>query len=274
MSGLPAGLSARKEEPVWVFHPDASVRWTPGVLELTLLLGAGGVSLTPVDAHEATEIQAAAAANQNAVRLLLQSIPARARLRVLRALRAARVVVRRSELELGCGQPFDLYLNAAFSNPRQVASRLGRLTVGIVGLGGLGSHLVVACAGSGVRRMRLADGGVLSQGDQFRQPAYLGASVGAPKAELLNSLIRQVEPSVNVAVNDCDLMDSADVHDFCEGIDLLVWLADTLDYRLVYGAARRAGVPVVSAAIGIKLWICRSVSGSKTGCLFPMYQSQ
>ena len=49
----------------------------------------------------------------------------------------------------------------------------------------------------------------------------------------------------------CDLVDSADVHDFCEGIDLLVWLADTLDYRLVYGAARRAGVPVVSAAVGI-----------------------
>jgi sulfur carrier protein ThiS adenylyltransferase len=113
---------------------------------------------------------------------------------------------------------FRQVLESCFS-PAQI-ERLGQLTVGIAGCGGLGSNCAVALVRSGFARLRLADFDVVEASNLNRQ-AYTPAHLGRPKADCLAEVLRQINPDLEVTV--CrDRLDAARARDFFVPCDAVV----------------------------------------------------
>jgi Dinucleotide-utilizing enzymes involved in molybdopterin and thiamine biosynthesis family 1 len=77
-------------------------------------------------------------------------------------------------------------------------ARLGEVTVGIVGAGGLGSNIAVMLVRSGIKRLTIVDHDVVEASNLNRQ-AYLPTDVGTPKVLALSWHLQMLEPEVKVA---------------------------------------------------------------------------
>ncbi len=76
--------------------------------------------------------------------------------------------------------------------------RIGRCRVAVVGLGGLGSHLVQQLAYLGVRRFALLDGDVVETTNLNRLIGAGPDDVGRGKAEVVEQELRRIAPEVEV----------------------------------------------------------------------------
>jgi sulfur carrier protein ThiS adenylyltransferase len=80
-----------------------------------------------------------------------------------------------------------------------VHDRLRQATVGIAGVGGLGSAIAVALARSGVGRLIIADFDVVEPSNLNRQQYFID-QIGLPKVDALRENLRRINPYVKVAV--------------------------------------------------------------------------
>ncbi len=80
-----------------------------------------------------------------------------------------------------------------------VRARLAGATVGIVGLGGLGSNAAMMLLRSGVRRFVLADFDVVESGNISRQ-LYFPDQIGRPKTDALAETLMRIEPGVDLSL--------------------------------------------------------------------------
>lgn len=78
-----------------------------------------------------------------------------------------------------------------------VHQRLKQATVGLAGLGGLGSPVAIALARSGIGRLILADFDVVEPSNLNRQQ-YFVDQLGQPKAEALKDTLSRINPYVTV----------------------------------------------------------------------------
>lgn len=78
-----------------------------------------------------------------------------------------------------------------------VHERVKKATVGIAGLGGLGSNIAVMLARTGVGRLILADFDLVEPSNLNRQ-SYLMRHLGRPKTEALKEQIGEINPYVSV----------------------------------------------------------------------------
>ena len=85
--------------------------------------------------------------------------------------------------------------------PGDVASRLSGAKVGVAGLGGMGSHVAVALARSGIGTLVIADFDVVDESNLFRQ-CYLPKDVGSRKTEALREALSAIEPDIRIEVFD------------------------------------------------------------------------
>lgn len=75
--------------------------------------------------------------------------------------------------------------------PEGVASRLNGAKVGVAGLGGMGSHVAVALARSGIGTLVIADFDVVDGSNLFRQ-CYLPEDVGSRKTDALRETLSAI----------------------------------------------------------------------------------
>lgn len=80
-----------------------------------------------------------------------------------------------------------------------VRARLAEATVGIIGLGGLGSNAAMMLVRSGVRRFVLADFDVVEMSNLSRQ-LFFPDQLGSPKTEALAETLTRIEPSVDLTL--------------------------------------------------------------------------
>lgn len=85
--------------------------------------------------------------------------------------------------------------------PGDVASRLSGAKVGVAGLGGMGSHVAVALARSGIGTLVIADFDVVDGSNLFRQ-CYLPNDVGSRKTDALRETLSAIEPDIRIEVFD------------------------------------------------------------------------
>lgn len=78
-----------------------------------------------------------------------------------------------------------------------VSDTLAKASVGIAGLGGLGSNAAVFLARAGVGRLVLADHDTVELGNLNRQQ-YTVEDIGRPKAEALSDLLRRIQPYMDI----------------------------------------------------------------------------
>jgi len=127
--------------------------------------------------------------------------------------------------------------------------RLAGKTVGIIGLGGLGSNAAAMLVRTGVRRLVLADFDTVDESNLNRQ-LYFREDLGRLKTEALRDILRRIEPELDV-----DLVtrrvDEDDIVAIGSRVDVLIEATDCADTKaLVMNACaqRLPDLPCVAAS--------------------------
>ena len=131
----------------------------------------------------------------------------------------------------------------------QVREVLSRATVGIIGLGGLGSHVSWMLLRAGVRRFVLVDYDRVEEDNLTRQ-GYYPDQVGQWKTEALADRLRHIEPAVELTLIT-ERIGPDDLARHFGDVDVLVEAVDTAKDKaaLIEGAALNlSGTPVVGAS--------------------------
>ncbi len=130
-----------------------------------------------------------------------------------------------------------------------VHRRLKQATVGIAGLGGLGSPVAVALARCGVGRLILVDFDVVEPSNLNRQQ-YFVDQLGMTKADALKDTLVRINPYVTIEAHVLRLTPE-NIPTLFAGVDLLVEAFDRADQKamLVETFLRcRPGIPLVAAS--------------------------
>ena len=134
--------------------------------------------------------------------------------------------------------------------------RLLRSSAAMVGLGGLGGHLIEALARLGVGRIRAADGDVFEEHNLNRQLLAELATVGLSKTIAARERVARINPAVRLATVN-QMLEERDMAHFVRGADVAVDALGGLTHRLaLQHAASDAGVPLVTGAMaGWSGWV-------------------
>jgi sulfur carrier protein ThiS adenylyltransferase len=146
-----------------------------------------------------------------------------------------------------------------------VRARLAEASVGIVGLGGLGSNAAMMLVRSGVRRLVLADFDRVEESNLNRQ-LYFADQLGRPKSEALAETLRRIEPGVELTLVT-ERITRENIADVYAGVDVLVEAVDVADTKaMIVGAAAELlpGTPLVWA---MGLAGCASANAIRTQCV-------
>ena len=108
-------------------------------------------------------------------------------------------------------------LSERYTEP--VFDRISNARVGIAGLGGMGSHVAIALARSGVGHLVVVDFDRVDQTNLNRQN-YSTHDVGKPKSEATARILASVSPGTDVVHHDV-MITRDNVHDLFSGCDVV-----------------------------------------------------
>ena len=155
----------------------------------------------------------------------------------------------------------------------QGQKRLRAARVLVVGAGGLGAPALLYLAAAGVGRLTVVDDDAVSLSNLQRQVIHATDRIGQPKTDSARAAIAAVNPHVAVETHAVRLtVDNADA--LVAGHDVVLDGCDNFaTRRLVNAACARAGVALVSAALGQwegQLAVYHPAAGGPCyACVFP-----
>lgn len=132
--------------------------------------------------------------------------------------------------------------------------QLGRLRVGVVGAGGIGSHVVQQLAYLGVRDFHLVDPDTAEESNLNRTVGVYPWDVGLPKVAMAARLIQQVgaDEEVDVTAIEEDLQSEAAIRGLLAS-DIIVGCVDNDGARQLLNELSRVGhIPYLDVATGIE----------------------
>lgn len=130
-----------------------------------------------------------------------------------------------------------------------VHERVRLATVGIAGVGGLGSAVAVALARTGVGRLVIADHDVVEPSNLNRQQ-YFVDQIGMAKVDALSANLARINPYVDVVAHPVRI-ESANVAPLFTGVDVMVEAFDAPRAKAMLAEAFRIafrGTPLVTAS--------------------------
>lgn len=142
--------------------------------------------------------------------------------------------------------------------------------IGLLGLGGLGSHLLYDLAAFGFSNIRAVDFDKIELANLNRQILYRESDIGRNKTEVAAERIRQFHPRINIEVTNKRLGSTADVSGIVEGSDAVICVADKPTYLMVdwlNQACVAAGVPFINGGVDNCCAVYYTVLPHKTGCV-------
>ncbi len=129
--------------------------------------------------------------------------------------------------------------------------KIGSVTVGIIGCGGLGTNVATALASAGVRRFVIVDPDRPEESNLNRQYVYCKEVRGGnprPKAVILAEWMRNIDPDIRVEAHVCRF--SAETEGLFAGCDILVDCLDSVAGRMDLNRyAVGSGKPLVHGGI-------------------------
>jgi molybdopterin/thiamine biosynthesis adenylyltransferase len=136
----------------------------------------------------------------------------------------------------------------AYGSKDQIA--LLRAHVAVFGLGGLGGAVCETLARVGVGRLTLVDGDRFEGHNLNRQAFCTETKLGASKAETAAHRVAAINGMTETVIHP-DFMTAANVAPIIRGAQVIVDCLDNISDRFTLeAAAKAAGVPLVSAAVG------------------------
>ncbi len=128
--------------------------------------------------------------------------------------------------------------------------RLHDASVLLVGVGGLGSPIALYLAASGVGRIGLVDGDVVSESNLQRQVLYRESEIGLPKVKCAAKRLKELNSKLLVDEYEM-LFDETTAHDLVSKYDIVVDGCDNFATRyLIDDMCAELGKPYVYGSIG------------------------
>ena len=130
---------------------------------------------------------------------------------------------------------------------KDAIEKIGRSSVAVFGVGGVGSYTVEALARGGIGSLFLCDGDVVSPTNINRQLVATTKTIGIPKVEVAKEHCLEVNPSVKVQTENIFFnSENASNIDFTQ-FDYVVDAIDTVSSKLLLiEKAKQANIPVIS----------------------------
>ena len=128
-----------------------------------------------------------------------------------------------------------LFTNAEISDTHSilhthgVTAKLKKLTVGIAGLGGLGSNAAVSLARTGIGKLVLIDFDRVELSNLNRQ-AYFLEHVGMYKTEAIADIIRRINPFISIELKQA-VITAENCMKLFEGTDLVIEAVDEAETK-------------------------------------------
>jgi molybdopterin/thiamine biosynthesis adenylyltransferase len=164
---------------------------------------------------------------------------------------------------------FGAYCNLSQSK-YELQARLRECRVTLLGLGGLGNHLLLDMAAMGIGHVRAIEFDRVELSNLNRQILYRDRDIGKEKLELAVSRVRDFNPRIDIEPVQLQIASSDDVRQVAEGADLLICAADRPKMELfnwVNAACVQAGVPLMSGGLDTEYSLHTTVLPGRTGCI-------
>jgi molybdopterin/thiamine biosynthesis adenylyltransferase len=148
--------------------------------------------------------------------------------------------------------------------------RLADCRVTLLGVGGLGSHLLLDMAALGVGHIRIVEFDRVELSNLNRQILYSEADVGRPKLQRAAERVRQFNSHLDLETMDRRLSSAADVMEAAEGADILISTADRPKTEImswVNEAIVRHDIPLITGGLDTRRCVYYSIIPGQTGCI-------
>ena len=124
---------------------------------------------------------------------------------------------------------------------------LAKATIGVAGLGGLGSNVLNHLVRAGIRRFTAADFDVVASSNLNRQ-FFFADQIGMKKTDALEANLRRINPDLELDFRDLRLT-AKNIPEVFSGCDVVVEAFDRAEAKtMLIGAMAKTGVPVVAAS--------------------------
>jgi len=157
----------------------------------------------------------------------------------------------------------------------QGQQRLKGAAVLVIGAGGLGSPVIEYLAGAGVGTIGIVDDDRVSLSNLQRQVIHSTDKIGQKKARSAAARVREINPGVTVDRHETRF-DTDSAAGLTFGYDLMIDGSDNVETRyLAADAAERAGIPLVTGAVGRfdgSVTVLKPYEIGEDGVLNPRYR--
>jgi molybdopterin/thiamine biosynthesis adenylyltransferase len=155
-------------------------------------------------------------------------------------------------------------------NKYDYQSKLKEAKVALLGLGGLGSHILYDLAAMGVQNIRAVEFDKVEISNLNRQILYTEADVGKYKAEIAQKRIKEFSPHLNFEVYNYKIQSTEDVQKAITGCDIVICVADRPKMEIldwVNHACVKENIPLITGGLDTQLARFYSIIPGQTGCI-------
>ena len=137
---------------------------------------------------------------------------------------------------------------------KEIIERLSSLTIGIAGLGGIGSNVALFLARSGIGHLILVDFDVVDASNLLRQQ-YFKDQIGKPKVFALRENILRIRDNIRLSCYNLKLVPE-NINDIFKDVDLAIEALDKAEEKAMFVEHFRLNFPnkpiiAVSGVAGI-----------------------
>lgn len=155
-------------------------------------------------------------------------------------------------------------------NKYDLQRRLRDCRVTLLGLGGLGSHILLDMAAMGVGHVRAVEFDRVELSNLNRQILYREEDIGKEKLHLAVERVKQFNPHIDIEPVDLRISSVEDVTRVLEGSDVCISVADRPKMEIanwVNEACVRAGVPLITGGLETQRAVYYTMLPGVTGCI-------
>ena len=162
------------------------------------------------------------------------------------------------------------FFHEVSDDSRDAQARLGRATVTVFGVGGVGAPLALALAATGVGAVRCVDALPVTLADTYLAPVLSPADVGTPRVDAIAGRIQAAAPRTRVTTHADPLESDADVAAAVRGSDFVACCVDAAQSALIYRLNRVCLVEKVRwsscSATALEVLVGPTVVPGETAC--------
>jgi molybdopterin/thiamine biosynthesis adenylyltransferase len=155
-------------------------------------------------------------------------------------------------------------------NPFAMQARLRDCRVTLLGLGGLGTHVLLALAAMGIGHVRVMDFDTVELSNLNRQVLYGDTDLGRPKIEVALSRIREFNPVIRLEPVTRPIGSTGDALAAISGTDIVISVIDRPNSEIrhwVNEACIRAGTTLLTGGLEAQRAVYYTMIPGQTGCV-------